>query len=35
MQALYTAIATAVGGRDGSIKSSDGCWTTDSPTPRI
>jgi osmotically inducible protein OsmC len=24
MQALYTAIATAVGGRDGSIKSSDG-----------
>ena len=24
MQALYTAIATAVGSRDGSIKSSDG-----------
>ena len=24
MQALYTAIATAVGGRNGTIKSSDG-----------
>jgi organic hydroperoxide reductase OsmC/OhrA len=24
MQALYTAIATAVGGRNGNIKSSDG-----------